>query len=152
MAYSIFWTWIHLLQVCVSNQSMGGEEEDALNKPWRPIPSRLISVTHARTLRWILLPFCLFLSLCLGAHWPSISLALASLAYQELQFDSHALLRNLCSAWGYASFNAGSAMIAAGTSYVFFKLFQAASNLTGRTFCVRSIDAHHAHCNLSCGQ
>ena len=81
-----------------------------------------MTVSHARTLRWILLPSCLLVSLWLGAHWHSVSLALASLAYQELRFDSHMLLRNFCSAWGYASFNAGATMIAAGTSYVF--LFQ----------------------------
>ena len=129
--YSIFWTWIHLLQLCISNQSLESEE-DALNKPWRPIPSRLISVARARTLRWILLPLCLFVSLRLGAQWPSISLVLATLAYHELQFDSHVILRNLCNAWGYASFNAGAAMIASGTSHVF--LFKPTSYLTGRTF------------------
>lgn len=145
MVYSIFWTWIHLLQVCVSNQVLDSDE-DALNKPWRPIPSRLMSVARARALRWILLPSCLFISLCLGVHWPSISLALAILAYHELQFDSQVILRNFCNAWGYASFNAGAAMIAAGTSYVF--LFQPTSDLTGRTPCGRAIDAHHAHCDL----
>ena len=152
MMYSIFWTWIHLLQLCVSNQSLDSEE-DALNKPWRPIPSRLMSVDRARALRWILLPSCLFLSLCLGTTWPSISLLLATLAYHELQFDSHVVLRNLCNAWGYASFNAGAAMIASGTSYVF--LFYPISDLislTGRTPCGRSIDAHHAYCHLRCSQ
>jgi hypothetical protein len=109
-----------------------------------------MSVARAGTLRWILLHSCLFLSLCLGAQWPSISLVLATLAYHELQFDSHVVLRNFCNAWGYASFNAGAAMIASGTSYVF--LFQPTSDLTGRTLCVRSIDAHHAHCDLSCSQ
>jgi 4-hydroxybenzoate polyprenyltransferase len=136
---------MHLLQFCVTNQSLDSEE-DALNKPWRPIPSCLMSVARARTLRWILLPSCLFLSLCLGAHCPSISLLLATLVYHELQLDAHAVLRNFCNAWGYASFNAGAAMIASGTSYVF--LFQPISDLTGRTPCGRSIDAHHAHCDL----
>ena len=152
MVYSIFWTWIHLLQFCVTNQSLDSEE-DALNKPWRPIPSRLMSVACARTLRWILLPSCLVLSLCLGAHWPSISLLLATLTYHELQLDAHVVLRNFFNAWGYASFNAGAAMIASGTSY--FSLFQPTSDLTNPRpthACGRSIDAHHAHCDLSCSQ
>jgi len=115
MAYCVFWTWLHLLQTCVSNQSLDFEE-DALNKPWRPVPSGLISVSGARVLRWILLPSCLFLSVYLQAHGHSISLALATLVYNELHFHSHGLMRNVCSAWGYASFNAGAAMIAAGQS------------------------------------
>src|SRR6266851_4180220 len=118
MAYCVFWTWLHLLQTCVSNQSLDFEE-DALNKPWRPVPSGLISVSGARTLRWILLPSCLFLSVYLETHGHSISLALATLVYNELHFHSHGLMRNVCSAWGYASFNAGAAMIATGTLYFF---------------------------------
>ena len=113
MLYSCLWTWSHLLLVCVSNQSLD-PEEDALNKPWRPIPSRLISVAGARTLHWILLPSCLFLSAHLGTHWHSISLALASVVYNELRFNSHGLMRNICNAWAYASFNAGASLIAAG--------------------------------------
>jgi len=103
------------LQVCVSNQILDSEE-DALNKPWRPIPSGLMSVARARTLRRILVPSCLSFSLFLGARWPSISLVLATLAYHQLRFDSHVFLRNFCNAWGYASFNAGAAMVAAGQS------------------------------------
>ena len=113
MLYSCLWTWFHLLLVCVSNQSLD-PEEDALNKPWRPIPSRLISVAGARTLHWILLPSCLFLSAHLGTHWHSICLALASVVYNELRFNSHGLMRNICNAWAYASFNAGASLIAAG--------------------------------------
>jgi 4-hydroxybenzoate polyprenyltransferase len=120
MVYSCFWTWLHLLQFCVSNQSQD-PEEDALNKPWRPIPSGLVSAAGARALRWILVPLCPLLSACLGIHWHSISLALASLAYHELHFQSHGLMRNVCNAWGYASFNAGAAMIASGMLYNTFR-------------------------------
>lgn len=120
MVYSCFWTWLHLLQFCVSNQSQD-PEEDVLNKPWRPIPSGLISVAGARTLRWILFALCPLLSACLGTQWHSISLALASLVYHELHFQSHGLMRNVCNAWGYASFNAGAAMIAAGMLYTTFR-------------------------------
>ena len=120
MLYSCFWMWFHLLLVCISNQSLD-PEEDALNKPWRPIPSHLISVATACTLHWILLPSCLFLSAHLGTHWHSISLALASVVYNELHFNLHGLMRNVCNAWAYASFNAGVALIAAGASYYFFR-------------------------------
>jgi len=118
MLYAVFWTWLHLLQLCVSNQSLE-PEEDASNKPWRPIPSGLISVAGARCLRWILLPLCLSLSVYLEVHWQGISLALAFLVYGELHLHSHWIMRNVCNTWGYASFNAGAFAIAAGTFYAF---------------------------------
>jgi 4-hydroxybenzoate polyprenyltransferase len=113
MLYAVFWTWLHLLQFCISNQSLD-PEEDASNKPWRPIPSGLVSVARARTLRWILLFSCFSLSVRLRAHWQGASLALAFLAHNELHLHSHWLMRNVCNAWGYASFNAGASAIAAG--------------------------------------
>jgi len=106
-----------LLQFCVSNQSLDPEEEST-NKPWRPIPSGLISVGHARILRWMLLPLCLSVSIRLEAYWQGISLALAFLVHNEFGFHSHLFMRNICNAWGYASFNAGAYAIASGESTI----------------------------------
>ena len=114
MLYAVFWTWLHLLQFCVSNQSMDSEE-DALNKPWRPIPSGLISVAGARCLRWTLLPSCFFLSAYLEVHWQGTILALSFLVYNELRLHLHWIMRNVLNAFGYAYFNAGAFAIAAGT-------------------------------------
>jgi 4-hydroxybenzoate polyprenyltransferase len=113
MLFSMLWTWLHLLQFCVSNQSLD-PEEDSSNKPWRPIPSGLISVDAARSLRWMLLPLCLSVSVRLEVYWQGISLALAILAHNEFGLHSHLFLRNICNAWGYASFNAGAFAIASG--------------------------------------
>ena len=113
MILSMLWTWFHLLQFCVSNQSLD-PEEDSTNKPWRPIPSGLISVGSARNLRWMLLPLCLSTSVRLGAYWQGISLALAFVAHNEFGLHSHLFMRNICNAWGYASFNAGAYAIASG--------------------------------------
>ncbi|KAI0052435.1 hypothetical protein FA95DRAFT_1601807 [Auriscalpium vulgare] len=111
LALASFWLWLHLLQFCVSNQSMD-PKEDALNKPWRPIPAGRISVPAARVLRWALLPFCFALSVLLNVEWQGIALATAFIAHNELGLDSHWFVRNLCNAWGYAAFNAGTAAIA----------------------------------------
>ena len=113
MIFSMFWTWLHLLQFCISNQSLD-PEEDFSNKPWRPISSGLISVGSARVLRWMLLPVCLSASVRLGAYWQGISLALAFFAHNEFGLHSHLFMRNICNAWGYASFNAGAYMITSG--------------------------------------
>ena len=119
MLYAVTWTWLHLLRGNISNQSLD-LGEDASNKPWRPIPLGLISLDRARTLRWILLPSCFFLSVCLEAHWQSISLALAILGYNEFRLHSYWPIRNFYNAWGYASFNAGASAIAAGAFYTPF--------------------------------
>jgi len=121
MVYSGFWTWLHLLQLCIANQCVD-PEEDAQNKPWRPIPSGLISDAGARTLHLILLPSCFFLSRWLGLQWHTVSFALAGLAYHELHLNAHWLMRNICNAWIYGSLNAGAAMVAASTFYIFIHL------------------------------
>lgn len=105
------WIWLNLLQFCVSNQSIN-PEEDASNKPWRPIPSRRISVNTARVLRWALLPTCLILSFKCNALLPGLVLTLAFLLHNELNLGSHWVLRNVCNSVGYAAFNAGATAIA----------------------------------------
>jgi 4-hydroxybenzoate polyprenyltransferase len=116
MVYSGFWTWLHLLQLCIANQCMD-PEEDALNRPWHPIPSGLISVAGARTIHLILYPSCLCLSAWLGPQWHTVSFTLVGLAYHELHFHAHWFTRNVCNAWLYGSLNAGAALVAAGTFY-----------------------------------
>ncbi|THH21270.1 hypothetical protein EW146_g250 [Bondarzewia mesenterica] len=108
---AIVWTWLGLLQFCVSNQTMNFEE-DMSNKPWRPIPSQLIDVPTARMLRWILLPICLVLSIHDDVFWPGVGLSVAFLTHNELDLGSHWFLRSVCNSWGYAMFNAGAANIA----------------------------------------
>ncbi|KAJ4478449.1 UbiA prenyltransferase family [Lentinula aciculospora] len=106
-----FWTWLHLLQFCVSNQSLY-PEEDKFNKPWRPLPSNLIDLSTTRQLRWLLLPVCIGLSIHHQITSAGVLLSLAFMAHNELGLGSHWLLRNACNAWGYAMFNAGAASIA----------------------------------------
>jgi 4-hydroxybenzoate polyprenyltransferase len=147
MLCAVLWTWLHLLQFCVSNQSLN-PEEDVLNKPWRPIPSGIVSVLNARILRWILLPLCLSLSIMMSleALWQGISLAIAFIAYNELHLHSHWLTRNACNAWGYASFNAGASAIA-GAYNSFHSVFS-----NDRMPCARTIDDDLAYFTLICRQ
>ncbi|KAI0762740.1 UbiA prenyltransferase family [Fomes fomentarius] len=106
----MLWIWAHLLQFCMSNQCVG-LQEDAENKPWRPIPSKRITVVAARRLRWAALAVCLVLSARSGVLLPSVALALATLAYNELRLDSHWASRHMCNALGYAAFNAGATYV-----------------------------------------
>ncbi|KAF4562505.1 hypothetical protein EYR36_004166 [Pleurotus pulmonarius] len=108
-----FWLWIHLFQFCVANQVLS-PEEDALNKPYRPIPSKLISVPAARALRWSLAPICLGLSWVYGLLNNGVGLALAFALYNEFGLDSYWLSKNLLNAVGSVLWNVGAAKIASG--------------------------------------
>ena len=115
VAASVFWTWLHLLQCCTSNQTTH-PAEDLRNKPWRPICSKRIAMEHALLLRWSLLPLCLIQSYSLGVPWQGLSLSLGVVVYNELGFGSHWFSRTLCNVWGYVSFNYGAVGILSGTS------------------------------------
>ena len=70
---------------------------------------------HARILRWSLLPLCLIQSYALAIPWQGLSLSVAYAVYNELALGDDWFGKNLCNAWGYASFNAGAAAILSGT-------------------------------------
>lgn len=111
---SVFWTWLHVLQCALANQTLS-PEEDALNKPDRPIPSGRISQQDARLLRWLCIIPCLALSFSYGivvfkaSAWLSIFLYI----YNELSFNAHWLSRNLLNGAGLACFEIGATLITA---------------------------------------
>lgn len=110
-AQSVFWTWLYLLQFCVSNQSLS-PDEDERNKPWRPLPSRRISFRHALIIRWTLLPLCIVLSVFHNVTAVGLILTLGILLHNELRLDAHWFTRNVLNALGYAVFDAGATAIA----------------------------------------
>ena len=107
---AFFWLWLHLLHFCVSNQSLS-PEEDAQNKPFRPIAAGRITVAQARKLRWVLIPICLTVSAAYGVLYPSITLAVHFLLHNELKLDANWITRNLLNALGYCAFDAGTSGI-----------------------------------------
>ncbi|KAI0771281.1 UbiA prenyltransferase family-domain-containing protein [Trametes elegans] len=104
------WVWFHLLHFCVSNQCLD-PEEDAKNKPWRPIPAGKISVAAARWLRWALLVWCLLISAQWDVLAPAVVLALATFAHNELLLGSNWFMRNALNAVGYGSFSIGATYV-----------------------------------------
>ena len=112
-----FWVWLHLLQFCVSNQSVE-PDEDSKNKPWRPIPAGNISVHSARRLRWLLLAACLALSAQTGVLHAGAALSFATWAHNEANLGSHWLTRNALNAVGYASFSIGASNAGCSGAYL----------------------------------
>jgi 4-hydroxybenzoate polyprenyltransferase len=109
----VVWVWLYLLQFCAANQKFS-PEEDALNKPYRPIPAGLISVEATVVLRWLLVPVCLGLSFAYDIVYPGLSLTIAFIVYNELGFDSAWYTKNFLNAVGLVSWNIGAAKIAGG--------------------------------------
>ncbi|RDX41993.1 hypothetical protein OH76DRAFT_1363608 [Lentinus brumalis] len=104
------WIWTNLLEINVANQSLDADE-DALNKPWRPIPSKRISLSTARMLRWALLPICFALSCAFGVPVACLLLHIGNVCYHDFGFASHWVTKSLCNALAYAAFNGGASMV-----------------------------------------
>ncbi|KAI0764644.1 UbiA prenyltransferase family [Fomes fomentarius] len=111
----MMWIWVHQLMCNVSNQA-GGCTEDALNKPWRPIPSGRISPSHARALRWIVAVLCIITSAAIGSDMVMCTLALlaTTFLYDELGLSSHHMGKNFCNIGGYTSIEVGATKLMGG--------------------------------------
>lgn len=80
--------WTHQLMCNVSNQARSCDE-DAINKPWRPLSSGRITERHARILRWMLVLVCVTISALFG---PDLVLRTKVLHHQHgehIYFASH---------------------------------------------------------------
>lgn len=111
---SILWIWIVLLQITTSNQTYGASpEEDALNKPNRPVPSKRISLTAAQLLRWSLVPLSLVYSSILGRGpcVAAVCIILATVIHHEGGGSDHWFTKNGCCAISYAAFEYGATSI-----------------------------------------
>ncbi|KAJ4469250.1 UbiA prenyltransferase family [Lentinula aciculospora] len=109
----VFWVWMHLLYFTVTNQTFGtSPEEDAVNKPNRPIPAQRITVDSAVTLGWLLAPIDLALSLYTGGVPAGIAICVLTSIYCRGGGHSHWLSKNGCCAGFYALFEYGATQIA----------------------------------------
>jgi len=114
LPHTIFWTWFHVLQFDVSNQTLD-PEEDEFNKQDRPLPAKRITFRNAVILRWLLVPACWTLSACysLETMYASMGLVALTVIYDELGAHScHWAVRNLVNALGFVSFEVGASLVA----------------------------------------
>ena len=101
----------------IANQSWA-VAEDAVNKPWRPIPSGRITPAQAKMLRWVCVgaafAFSAVLDWSAGPQsdwdlvWVSLWLLFASLAHEEGGLTENALGKNVCNVAGYVLFEIGA--------------------------------------------
>jgi hypothetical protein len=111
-ARTLVWIWLHLLQCNTSNQYRSAEE-DALNKPWRPLSSGRITLEATYRLRWWTTFACLALSASIDWHVviPSLVLMITTVVYDEGGLAGHWIGKNFAGVFGYSSFETGASMV-----------------------------------------
>ncbi|TRM61020.1 UbiA prenyltransferase family [Schizophyllum amplum] len=115
---TVFWVWIHLLQFCVSNQTLSSDE-DAQNKPWRPLPAQRITLRDALVLRWVLLPICALICVAYDLKFIALWFPFGVIMHNELKLDSHWFTRNVLNALAYCTFDIGATSVARGEYHGF---------------------------------
>lgn len=110
---AVFWLWSILLQFNLINQTVL-PEEDAENKPWRPIPSGRISLRDAIVARWISIPACALVSLNFGTPVFVISVLFTCMAsaYNFCDGDRNGFAKNLITGLGSCSLALGTTLVA----------------------------------------
>jgi 4-hydroxybenzoate polyprenyltransferase len=106
------WLWLIILQFCLQNQcSEGSPEEDAINKPWRPIPYQRITLGSAKRLLLAALAVAGLASWYLGIFYPFVAWTVLSTLYNDLGgSDCSGLVRNLFCG-GFFSCSFGGALV-----------------------------------------
>ena len=112
----LLWVWTNLLPLDISNQILPTSiAEDALNKPWRNLPSQRLSRERAR--KWMLAFYMLAVitSSLLSTLPQCLSLILLGYWYNHLHgADANPFIRNLLSACGFGCFTSGAMQVAVG--------------------------------------
>lgn len=114
----LLWSWSHLFLFNLHNQRHASSiAEDAINKPWRPLPARRLSPEQATRIMYCMYPVVITLvSLRLGGLFPSLVEMGLCLWYNEAKGSSNALLKNMLNAFGLACFFAGPLEVVTGHS------------------------------------
>ena len=114
LPFVLFFNWSNLLIFDLANQRLPDSiREDAINKPWRPLPTRRISQQQTRHLMLLAMLVTLIVSFGLGVWKETTLLFNLTWVYNDLRGgDDHWLLRNLVIAAAFFLYNLGSLRLA----------------------------------------
>lgn len=112
----ILWTWINVLIFDLANQRLSSSVlEDSINKPWRPLPSGRLTVSHARRLLLAVVPLGFVLTLYLGGMEETVAMMALTWMYNDLGgADESFVVRNLINAFGFMCYSSGATIVAGG--------------------------------------
>lgn len=114
------WIWLNLLSLDLANQRLDESvQEDAVNKPWRPIPAGRLSQKEARYFQMILIPVTLGFSYLVGGLQESFVMVTLNWIYNDLgAANENFWLRNIMNALGFMDFIVGASVVAGGPGSV----------------------------------
>lgn len=113
---ALLWTWSNLLPFNIFNQlSEEAIEEDRINKPWRPLPSGMISREKAASLMLKHYILAIIVGASIGGWRQTLSLMFLGTWYNAGGgADKSFIVRNLINAAGILSFATGAMEVALG--------------------------------------
>ncbi|KAL8770191.1 MAG: hypothetical protein Q9209_004033 [Squamulea sp. 1 TL-2023] len=113
LPYVIIWNWANLLIEDIANQRLPASVlEDALNKPWRPIPAKRISPDESRHLLILWIPLVCFFSWLLGVAQESTAVIVMAWMYNDLGGSSDDwFIRNALNAIALTTWYAAATVI-----------------------------------------
>lgn len=111
----ILWSWSNLFLFNLHNQRHASAiAEDAVNKPWRPIPAGRLSSREATRAMYCMYPVAFAISWEIGGLLPCVLEAFLCLWYNEWGGASDPFLKNILNGLGFACFFAGPLEVATG--------------------------------------
>ncbi|KAI5923170.1 hypothetical protein F4810DRAFT_701381 [Camillea tinctor] len=111
------WSWANLFLFNLHNQRYPAAiAEDALNKPWRPLPAGRLTPRQATRVMYYMYPVMLIISLAVGGLVPSLAEALSCLWYNEWGSAANPFVKNLLNKVGFACFFARPLEVVTGHS------------------------------------
>ncbi|KAK7975793.1 hypothetical protein PG989_014256 [Apiospora arundinis] len=110
----VFFNWSNLLVFDLANQRLPESvREDALNKPWRPIPRGLVTSVQARRAMLLGMPLIAGANYFLGVGVETALLFVLTWIYNDLQGgDENWVCRNIIIAAAFYLYNSGSVKVA----------------------------------------
>lgn len=111
----VLWTWSNLFLFNLHNQRQG-MAEDALNKPWRPLPSGRLTSEQATFITYFMYPITWTIAIRFGGLVPCLFETAFSLWYNELGGSENPFLKNLLNGVGLTCFLVGPLEVATGHS------------------------------------
>ena len=112
----MLWNWLNVLIFDLANQRLPASViEDAVNKPWRPIPSGRLTEDQARRSLLIVLPLIFLVTLRLGGMEETVAMMVLTWIYNDLGgADENYVARNFINAFGFMSYSSGATIVACG--------------------------------------
>ncbi|KAH7138853.1 UbiA prenyltransferase family-domain-containing protein [Dendryphion nanum] len=114
------WLWFMVLHCCMYNQRQPSSvEEDAVNKPWRPLPAGRISPSTVNRLIVCIYPLGAVLSYSFGVVSIWLVFSVACIAYNDFGgADSNFIIRYALNGVAYACFFSSALQVAVGSNYL----------------------------------